>query len=183
MISALLRPAVPADEPFLWEMLYEASHAAEQGLTVADLETIPALSRYVDGWGAEGDLGVVGGPAESPCGAAWVRLFTGANAAYGYVDDATPELAIAVAPSARGTGLGTAMLERLVADAAGRYPAMSLSVREENPARRLYQRLGFADVPGSRIVNRAGTTSVTMVLRCAEVSSPPARIARRFPAI
>ncbi|WP_067834330.1 GNAT family N-acetyltransferase [Nocardia lijiangensis] len=165
MTSALLRPAVAADEPFLWEMLYEASHAADQGLTVVDLETIPALSRYVEGWGVESDLGVIGGPAESPCGAAWLRLLTGADAAYGYVDDATPELAIAVAPRARGTGLGTAMLERLVADAAGRYPAMSLSVREDNPARRLYQHVGFVDVPRSQIVNRAGTTSITMVLR------------------
>ncbi|TQM32799.1 ribosomal protein S18 acetylase RimI-like enzyme [Nocardia bhagyanarayanae] len=164
VISASLRPAVTADEPFLWEMLYEASHAADQGLTVADLETIPALSRYVDGWGAGSDLGVIGGPAESPCGAAWLRLLTGADAGYGYVDDTTPELAIAVAAPARGTGLGTAMLERLVADAAGRYAAVSLSVREENPARRLYQRLGFVDVDGSRIVNRAGTTSITMVL-------------------
>ncbi|WP_431965843.1 N-acetyltransferase family protein [Nocardia sp. bgisy134] len=164
MTTALLRPALTADEPFLWEMLYEASHAADQGLAVADLRTIPALSRYVDGWGAEGDLGVVGGPAESPCGAAWVRLLTGADAAYGYVDDATPELAIAVAPRARGTGLGTAMLERLIADAAGPFPAMSLSVREDNPARRLYQRLGFVEVPLSQIVNRAGTTSITMVL-------------------
>ncbi|MCP2292579.1 GNAT family N-acetyltransferase [Nocardia amikacinitolerans] len=165
VISASLRPAVTADEPFLWAMLYEASHAADQGLTVADLATIPALARYVAKWGLDGDLGVIGGPAESPSGAAWLRLLTGADAGYGYVDDTTPELAIAVAPRARGTGLGTAMLERLVADAAGRYPAVSLSVREENPARRLYQRMGFADVDGSRIVNRAGTTSVTMVLR------------------
>ncbi|MFE3443533.1 GNAT family N-acetyltransferase [Nocardia sp. NPDC059180] len=165
MRPTLLRPAVAADEPLLWDMLFEASHAGEQGLTVADLPTISALSRYVENWGATGDLGVIGGPAAAPEGAAWLRLFTGTDAGYGYLDDTIPELAIAVAATARGTGLGTAMLERLIDDATGQYAAISLSVREENPARRLYQRLGFVDVDGSRIVNRAGTTSLTMVLR------------------
>ncbi len=147
-------------------MLYEASHAAEQGMTSPDaLRTVPDLSRYVDGWGARDDLGVVGGTATLPHGAAWIRLFTSENPGYGYVDDTTPELAIAVAPAARGTGLGTALLARLIADTEARYPAISLSVRAENPARRLYTRLGFTEVAGSEITNRAGTTSMTMVLR------------------
>ncbi len=146
-------------------MLYEASHAAEQGLTSPDaLRAIPDLSRYVDGWGDRDDLGVVGGTATEPEGAAWIRLFTSENPGYGYVEDTIPELAIAVAPAARGTGLGTALLTRLIAEARSRYPAISLSVRAENPARRLYTRIGFIDVADSEIINRAGTTSVTMLL-------------------
>ncbi|MEV6323881.1 GNAT family N-acetyltransferase [Nocardia sp. NPDC051787] len=166
MTPPLLRPATRDDESFLWEMLYEASHAAEQGLTSPDaLRTLPDLSRYVDGWGAQDDLGVVGATATHPEGAAWIRLFTSENPGYGYVDDTTPELAIAVSPAARGTGLGTALLTRLITDIQSRYPAISLSVRAENPARRLYARLGFTEVVGSEITNRAGTTSVTMLLR------------------
>lgn len=166
MTLPLLRPATRDDEAFLWAMLYEASHAAEQGLTAPDaLRNLPDLSRYVEGWGAQNDLGVVGGTATQPQGAAWIRLFTSENPGYGYLDDSTPELAIAVAPSARGTGLGTALLTRLLTDTRPRYPAISLSVRAENPARRLYTRLGFTEVAGSEITNRAGTTSVTMVLR------------------
>ncbi|MEU2030918.1 GNAT family N-acetyltransferase [Nocardia amamiensis] len=165
MTPPLLRPATRNDEPFLWAMLYEASHAAEQGLTSPDaLRALPDLSRYVDGWGVQDDRGVVGGTAAQPEGAAWLRLFTSENPGYGYIGDTIPELAIAVAPAARGTGLGTALLTRLLADARSRYPAVSLSVRAENPARRLYTRIGFTDVAGSEIINRAGTTSVTMLL-------------------
>ncbi|MFF7944735.1 site-specific integrase [Nocardia gamkensis] len=42
---------------------------------------------------------------------------------------------------------------------------LDLSVRETNPARRLYFRLGFRNVPGGEIINRVGTSSYTMLLR------------------
>ncbi|MGO8994197.1 MAG: GNAT family N-acetyltransferase [Polyangiaceae bacterium] len=79
------------------------------------------------------------------------------------MDDETPELAIAVMPDAVGNGHGTRMLERLLQEARGRYPGVSLSVRKENPARRLYARLGF--VPVQEVTNRVGGVSETMVLR------------------
>ena len=41
----------------------------------------------------------------------------------------------------------------------------TLSVRSENPARRLYERLGFRDFPGSAATNRAGGMSIGMALR------------------
>lgn len=67
--------ATPADEPLLWAMLFEAAHAAEQGMTSPDqLRSVPELARYVEGWGRRGDLGVVGGP-DGGAGAAWLRLF------------------------------------------------------------------------------------------------------------
>jgi ribosomal protein S18 acetylase RimI-like enzyme len=194
LVPVELRAATTADEPFLWAMLFEASHAAEDGLTGPDdLRAIPELARYVAGWGRPGDLGVVATEAElrgvrpagaaepNPtgtddnggvwlAGAAWVRLLTraGGDAAYGWVDDATPELAIAVDPTRRGTGLGAAMLDRLLADArAAGFPGVSLSVRPGNPARRLYERVGFRTVDGSETTNRSGSTSLTMVLRWA----------------
>ncbi|MDR7168857.1 ribosomal protein S18 acetylase RimI-like enzyme [Nocardia kruczakiae] len=164
-MSYRVATATPADEPLLWAMLFEAAHAAEQHMTSPDqLRSVPELARYVEGWGRPGDLGVVGGP-DGGAGAAWLRLFPADNPGYGYVDDATPELAIGVAPQLRGSGLGTTLLRRLLTDARQRYEAVSLSVRQTNPALRLYERLGFAVVPGSPIVNRAGTTSVTMVRR------------------
>ncbi|WP_067827043.1 GNAT family N-acetyltransferase [Nocardia inohanensis] len=166
MCAMTTRPAVADDEKFLWAMLFEASHSADLGRTSPDeLRDIPALARYVEGWGAPGDFGVVADVDGSPAGAAWARLFTADNAAYGFVDERTPELAIAVAPGTRGSGLGTALLESLIAAARERHDALSLSVRLNNPARALYQRLGFQDLPGSDITNAAGGTSVTMVLR------------------
>lgn len=174
-----LRVAVTADEPFLSAMLFEASHAAEDGLTGPDgLRAIPELACYVAGWGRPGDLGVIAveptrdgaddSRGVSAAGAAWVRLLTraGGDAGYGWIDDATPELAIAVKPDHRGTGLGAALLDRLLTDArSAGFPGVSLSVQAGNPARRLYERFGFRIVDGPQTTNRTGSTSLTMVLR------------------
>ncbi len=147
-------------------MLFEASHFGESGATSpADLHSVPELAHYVENWGTTGGLGIIGSIDNKPQGAAWLRLLTGNNAGYGYINDTTPELAIATAPEARGTGLGTAMLTRLIHNAHSIYPAISLSVRDTNPARRLYERLGFVEVPDSAMINRVGTTSRTMLLR------------------
>lgn len=166
MSSVIVRPALPADENHLWSMLFEASYSAEQGRTSPDeLRAIPALAHYVENWGVPGDLGVIAERNGELLGAAWLRLFTGDNAAYGYIDDDTPELAIGVAPGARGTGVGTLLMERLLADARVAFRQVSLSVREENPAKRLYERLGFVELPGLTHPNPGGSTSVTMLLR------------------
>jgi GNAT superfamily N-acetyltransferase len=162
-----LRPAGPDDEPFLWAMLYEAAHAAEDGTASPDdLKAVPELAHYVAGFGRPGDLGVIGTVGGTPQGAAWLRLFPADDPAYGWVDAATPELAIGVAPAARGSGLGTALLARLLADAREQgTAAVSLSVRESNPARRLYERLGFVPVDGDPVPDRTGGGhSITMVM-------------------
>ena len=87
------------------------------------------------------------------------------EAAYGYVDDRTPELAIAVDPGRSGQGIGGAMLARLLSEAERRFAAVSLSVRADNDARRLYERFGFRPVDGREVENRVGGTSITMVRR------------------
>jgi len=53
---------------------------------------------------------------------------------------------IALLPQWRGRGLGGAILADLIADAATRGLAVSLQVEKVNPARRLYERLGFCVV-------------------------------------
>ena len=99
-----LRPARPDDEPFLWAMLLQAAHAGDEVVSPDDLRSIPELARYVAGWGRPGDVGVVASEAGDPVGAAWVRRLVGPGRGYGWVDDATPELAIAVAPGGEGRG-------------------------------------------------------------------------------
>ncbi len=124
-------------------------------------ERIPGslTSRYVRGWGRPGDTAVVALEGGFAVGAAWYRLFTSQEPGYGFVDESTPELAIAVVPSKRGRGIGerllTALLER--ARAAG-YESLSLSVEPENPSRKLYERHGF------EVVNE-GEQAWTMVAR------------------
>jgi ribosomal protein S18 acetylase RimI-like enzyme len=63
---------------------------------------------------------------------------------YGFVDDATPVVAIAVDEFQRNRGIGRELLVGL-ADAARTdgAPALSLSVSRTNPALRLYERLGY----------------------------------------
>ena len=169
-MDVTLRPATAADETFLWSMLFEASHSADDGRHSADdLRDVPELACYVEGWGRPTDLGIVAtegpAPGAGELGAAWVRLLTGDQAGYGYVDDETPELAIAVAPGRRAAGVGAVMLEGLLVGARGRFPGVCLSVRADNPARWLYERAGFRLVDDSEVVNRVGETSLTMVVR------------------
>jgi ribosomal protein S18 acetylase RimI-like enzyme len=141
-------------------MLYEASYAAENGIPdVAALRRHPELARYVEGWGVPTDLGVIAvhDDTRARVGAAWLRLLTDEVKGYGYVDDATPELAIAVSPDHRGRGLGSRMLGELLDAATGSFHAVSLSVRADNPARRLYERMGFRVVGGDTDAGAAAT--------------------------
>jgi ribosomal protein S18 acetylase RimI-like enzyme len=144
-----LRPATPADEPFLWEMLYQSLYV-EEGAAPFPPEVVrqPELARYVAGWGRAGDLGVVAieSGGELAVGAAWSRLPGVEDKGFAYLDDETPELAVAVSPEHRGRGVGTALLKRLLSEASALFPAVALSVSPDNPARRLYERLGFETV-------------------------------------
>ncbi len=154
-----IRPLEPTDEPFLWEMLYEAIHVPE-GRPKPDRTILqePALAHYVAGWGQQpGDEGLLAIDQASgqPVGAAWLRFFTADDPGWGFVDVDTPEVSMAIVPAYRGQGIGTTLLKELIAQVEGRYAALSLSVDPENPAMRLYERLGF-------VVVGASGTSLTM---------------------
>ena len=145
-----LRSLIPTDEPFLWEMLYEAIYIPEgQPKPERTIVQEPALAHYVAGWGKQpGDEGIVAVDTQSgrPVGIAWLRLFSATDPGWGFVDAHTPEVSIALLPAYRGQGIGTALLTALIAQLHGRYPALSLSVDPLNPAMRLYERLGFTTV-------------------------------------
>jgi len=101
-------------------------------------------SYLLKGWGRAGDAAVVAETDRGPVGAAWYRFWTDAAHSYGYVDAATPELGIGVHPHVRGRGIGTALLLSLLETARCQsVGAVSLSVERDNPAVRLYQKLGF----------------------------------------
>ncbi len=105
------------------------------------------LERYVAGWGRPGDNAIVAIDEFQPVGAAWYRLFAEGEPGYGFVDEDTPELTIAVVPSRRGKGTGRELLARLLDDARREgYARISLSVESDNPAIRLYEHHGFAKV-------------------------------------
>jgi ribosomal protein S18 acetylase RimI-like enzyme len=115
--------------------------------------------RYVYAWGRPGDSGVIALDDGFPVGAAWFRLFREDAPGYGFVDEGTPELAIAVVPSRRGRGFGEMLMKALMDRArAEGHDALSLAVERDNPAIGLYDRLGFSEV-------RAEGETVVMVAR------------------
>lgn len=143
-----IRPLARSDEPFLWEMLFQSLYVPD-GRAPFERSILdhPDIARYVEGWGREDDSGFVAlDESGRPVGAVWLRLFKGRERGFGYVDDKTPELGVAVLPEYRGRGVGTSLLSRLIEAAGDKYESISLSVSAGNPAARLYQRLGFEEV-------------------------------------
>ena len=160
----VLEDAKREDEASLWLMLtFAASMGAGGESEVARAKADEYLRSYVEAWGSRiGDIGVMArSESGEVLGAAWLRL-GGDGGRFKLGDSAVPELATALVPSARGRGIGTMMMKRLVAVARTRFTEIVLSVREENPAVRFYCRLGFREM--ARITNRVGGTSLVMKL-------------------
>ncbi len=140
----MIRRGGVQDVPFLRDMV---RHAYYWRMSAPPDGDDPPVSRYVDGWGRPGDRAVIALQDFQRVGAAWYRLFQPDRPGYGFVDEETPELSIAVVPSRRGRGLGRELLEGLLAEARREgFPALSLSVERDNPSIKLYERHGFKTV-------------------------------------
>ena len=143
--ALVVRRGGAQDLRFLRDMLHHAYYWKER----APEDTGPGpVALYVKAWGRPGDAAVIALDAGFPVGAAWYRLFARERRGYGFVDERTPELAIAVVPNARGKGVGAALLEALLGRArAEGYETISLSVDRNNAgAIGLYERHGFERV-------------------------------------
>ena len=142
-----------ADEvAFLREMLY-AALAWRPNVDLPPLEVVlehPQVAPFHLGWGRAGDTALVAEDADVLVGLAWFRFFTDAEHGEGFVDESTPEVAVAVVDGRRGRGIGGSLLDAIHGRAREqRVARISLSVDPDNPARRLYERLGYVDLqPG-----------------------------------
>lgn len=141
-MQANIRPLAKAEYPLLKDFLYDAIFVPEGEVppprSILDL---PELRIYYENFGTQaGDLALVAELDGAVQGLAWLRIMED----YGHIDNDTPSLSIALKAPCRGQGMGTALLLALFEKAkeAG-YAKVSLSVQKENPAYRLYQRLGF----------------------------------------
>lgn len=145
----MLRAVARQDTRFLRDMLRHAYH-----WRIAQDPDLPVF-RYVHNWGRRGDAGVIGFEGPNVYGAAWYRLFPSAEPGFGFVDEQTPELTIAVVPSRRGHGTGAELLEALLERArADGYSCVSLSAEAGQT--------GFYEKHGFRELRREDRT-VTMV--------------------
>jgi GNAT superfamily N-acetyltransferase len=141
----VIRKGSHGDVTFMRSML---AHA--YAWRVNALEADIPLTRYVDNWGREGDVAIIAHETGNRVGAAWLRLFPASEPGYGFVDEQTPELSVAVVPSRRRHGLGQELMDGLLAAArdAG-HTAVSLSVEADSPAVAFYERNGFEHVGDS----------------------------------
>ena len=153
-----VRVATIDDQAFLFEMLYQSIfHGPGTPKPERSIINAPEIAKYVENWGKPGDFALIATNSKGQrVGAVWLRYFNASNKGYGYVSDQIPEIGIAVDECVRGRGIGTALLKELLMRIDKSVPALSLSVQPENPAMRLYQKLGFYDCgkSGDSIVMR-----------------------------
>jgi len=147
------------------DILHFAARFDNSGETLDDH---PYLNQYVRNYGHyNGDIGVYAIVENKVAGAAWVRVLADG---FGHIDLNTPELVFGVKPEFRNRGIGSEILEQLFCEVSKVFSQMSLSVREDNPVIKMYERNGFVKVEGSAHKNRAGTYSFTMLKKFGEVA-------------
>jgi GNAT superfamily N-acetyltransferase len=145
----VIRDLRPDEQAFLRDMLHAALDW-KPGRWLPPkfvLLRIPQVSMFYKGWGRPGDAALVAESDGVLLGLAWYRLFTEEEHGEGFVDVDTPEVAVAVVDGHRGEGIGSALMEAIHARAREQgLRRISLSVDHDNPARRLYARLGYAEL-------------------------------------
>jgi ribosomal protein S18 acetylase RimI-like enzyme len=158
-----IRPLGAGEEWFLREMLYEAifTPADEKPLPESIVE-LPELNHYIAGFGRQGDICCVAEQGGALIGAIWSRLFSEERKGYGFVDEQTPEISMAIKPAYRGQGIGTMLLNTLIEVLYRQgYKQLSLSVDTRNQALGLYKKTGF------EVVSEEGTTQVMVKIQTA----------------
>ena len=139
----IIRDIKPIEYSFLKEMLYQAIFVADKKIVLPrEIIEQPDLRKYIQDFGKMGDFCLVAEQYRKLIGAIWIRFIKG----YGFVDNETPELSMAVLNGHRGNGIGkqllTAMIDRLKYKQLKR---VSLSVDRENFAYGFYKKHGFED--------------------------------------
>lgn len=141
-ISYSIRYMNNEETALLDDFLYEAIFIPE-GVEAPPKEIIkaPELQVYVDEFGTrEGDVCFVAEVDKAVVGAVWVRIMDD----YGHVEDGVPSFAISLYKAYRSLGIGTAMMERMLAELRLRgYRRTSLAVQKANYAVRMYRHVGF----------------------------------------
>lgn len=158
-----VRKFVEKDIPFLWEMLYQAIYTPEgQQSPTRDILKDPKIEKYLKDWGRTHDHALIASNLQgNPIGAIWIRRLDRDHAGYGFVDELTPELGMAILAEYRGHGVGRQLMSSMFELARSQgYSALSLSVDPRNTiAKRLYEKnrfeLVYKDKNGFYIMKKA----------------------------
>ncbi len=139
------------DVPFLKEMLYEAVFWNPPKIrpSLDELFLNPDISKIFKEWDNQnGDFSLMAiNEHNQLIGAIWYRFWTNENHSYGFVNEKTPELGIALIPEMRGQGIGTELIKKTMMHAKKlAIQKISLSVEPENPSRKLYEKLSFEKI-------------------------------------
>ncbi len=131
------------------DMLYEAIFIPE-GHPPFPREIVKelSLSKYIEKWGKDKfDIALVVEIENKLVGAVWGRLFTNENKGFGYIDNKTPELSMAIKNEYRNQGIGTKLIEAIITEYNKiEVKFLSLSVDKANKSLNLYKRIGFETV-------------------------------------
>jgi len=139
----MTRPARPEDEPFLFELFAAVRRADYAALGWPEERLLPLLAMQYEAQcsayrarypALRQDIVILEG---APVG----QLTTAVES-----DGALRLADLTLSPMHRGRGIGTTLLQELQAEAAESGKPLRLSVASDNPALRLYLRLGFAIV-------------------------------------
>ena len=145
MRTCTVRPMRQEEYPLLEGFLYEAVFVHTGGQPPArDIVKKPELQVYIKGFGSQPhDHCLVADAGEGPVGAVWVRIMDD----YGHVDGETPSFAISLYKEYRGQGLGTELMQRMLAHLKKQgYKKVSLAVQKANYAVKMYRAVGFETV-------------------------------------
>ena len=123
---------------FLYEAIFVPSGMQPPS---RDILADPQLQVSVQDFGKQtGDFGLFAEVEGVIAGAVWARIMED----YGYIDNETPSLAIALYKEYRGKGVGTALLQAMLKLLQEHgYEQVSLAVQKENYAVKLYTACGF----------------------------------------
>lgn len=144
--AVTLRPVLQADQDLLLR-IYASTRAAELALTNWDKPTCDAFvqmqfnaqaTHYGQHWPASEHsvIETLSRGANQPVGRLWIDRRA----------DALHVLDIALLPEWCNCGIGAACFGRLMAESSEAGKALTIQVEQGNPARRLYDRLGFQPV-------------------------------------
>jgi len=105
----------------------------------------PDISKYIDNWGIlPNDLALVAVINNELIGAVWGRTFSSSNAGYGFIDENTPEISMAVKEKLRNQGIGSKLIDEISKIYLSKgIKSISLSVDKRNKTKSLYLRKGF----------------------------------------